>query len=83
MRVLVLAVLIVCCSLHAVRGRSSGPPAGEPVNKDLVCREMTPNPTNHGAPQSGSGGYQLNISPEILQTPTGFSYVNNTVYQSM
>ena len=82
MRVLLLAFFVACCSLHAVNGMSSGPPLTSTANTDLVCREMTPNPTNHGNPQSGNGGYALEILPEMVTVTDGFTYEINTVYTS-
>ncbi len=83
MRLLLLTVVVACCSLHAVTGRGTGPPAGESANEDRVCREMTPHPVNHGAPQSGNGGYVLSISPELPEgSATGFTYEPSTTYES-
>ncbi len=82
MRVLLLAFFVACYGLHAVTGRSSGPPLTPATNADLVCREMTPNPTPHGQPQSGNGGYALEILPEMATVPDGFTYEINTVYTS-
>ncbi len=82
MRVLLLAFFVACCSLHAVTGMSSGPPLNSPDNIDLVCREMTPNPSAHGQPQSGNGGYALEILPEMATATDGFTYEINTVYTS-
>lgn len=78
-----LSVLLVCLAiLSGVMGRSSGPPAGEPAQRDLVCNQLTPNPANHNAPTPGDGGYQLVISPLMTETATGYTYVPNQNYTS-
>ena len=82
MRVLLLAFFVTCCSLHAVTGMSSGPPLTPIPNEALVCQQMTPNPGPHAAPQSGDGGYRLEISPPMATATNGFTYENNTVYTS-
>ena len=65
-----------------VVGRSSGPPAGEPANFDLVCNKMTPNPSFHSGPTSGNGGYFIDISPPMSEAAGGFTYVGGQVYTS-
>ncbi len=82
MRALLLAFFVTCCSLHAVTGMSSGPPIDTPANEALVCQQMTPNSNNHGDPQSGDGGYRLEISPTMATATNGFTYETDTVYTS-
>ena len=80
-----LFLLALSTTLHEVEGRSSGPPAGESANFDLVCNRMTPNinPSFHGAPQtSGNGGYFIDISPPMSEVASGFTYVGGQVYTS-
>ena len=82
MRALLLAFFVTCCSLHAVTGMSSGPPLSPSANEALVCQQMTPNRNNHGDPQSGDGGYRLEISPTMATATNGFTYETDTVYTS-
>ncbi len=84
MRALLLAFFVTCCSLHAVTGLPSGPPISSNANEALVCQQMTPSPSPgaHGAPQSGDGGYRLEISPTMATATNGFTYVTDTVYTS-
>ncbi|XP_064386736.1 putative ferric-chelate reductase 1 isoform X3 [Halichondria panicea] len=75
---LLIACLAVCAALNRVDGFSSGPPVRS--NEALVCQQMTPNPNNHGAPQSGDGGYRLEISPPMATATNGFTYQARTAY---
>ncbi len=77
---LLIACLAVCAALNRVDGFSSGPPVRS--NEALVCQQMTPNPNNHGAPQSGDGGYRLEISPPMATATNGFTYQARTAYTS-
>ncbi len=76
---LLIAYLAVCAALNRVDGYSTGPPA-----TTTVCQQMAPSslPTNHGDPQSGDGGYRLQISPPMATATNGFTYETGTAYTS-
>ena len=77
-----LLLLAVSTNLYDVEGRSTGPPADEPLNFDLVCNQMTPNSFNHGSPMGGNGGYFIDISPSMSEVAGGFTYVGGQIYTS-
>lgn len=65
-------VFFVLVLVTKTSGRSSGPPVKDYFS--LVCEQMTPSPTAHGAPRPGDGGYRISIDPPMEKTPDGFIY---------
>ena len=77
-----LLLLAVSTNLYDVEGRSTGPPAGDPLYFDSVCNQMIPNSFSHEFPTGGNGGYFIDISPSMPEVTNGFTYVGGQTYTS-
>lgn len=75
-------LLAMAAILGGVKGFSSGPPVS--IYFDLVCNRMTPNPSIsfHGPPDTGNGGYLLEIDPPMGVITRGFAYTGGQQYTS-
>lgn len=64
--------LLATCGM--VQGMSSGPPD----NADIVCNDITPDPSPHGSPTAGNGGFV--VATDLSLSGGFYNYVQGDTY---
>ena len=62
-----LLLLTVSTNLYDVEGRSTGPPAGEQSNFDLVFNQMTPSPNSNESTKGADASVYVYCSTKLTK----------------